>query len=160
MSGDAPVLEPVPEGPLDREGFQNRLGLVVTHRGPGAIRAKLEVTPFHLNRSGIVHGGVYATILDAALNASGTYCPHPGRIRRAVTLSLTTNYTGRCRGGTIRIEARHVAGRRTYTATGEAIAEDGTVLAHATGTFRCWPGSETEHGEDLEAVKAASLARD
>ncbi|MGM0583615.1 MAG: PaaI family thioesterase [Pseudomonadota bacterium] len=156
-----PRREAIPPGPPEREGFQDRLGLIFTHRAPDELWAELEVTPFHLNRSGIVHGGVYATILDAALNGAGCYCPHPGRVRRAVTLSLTTKYAAAHRRGVIRVHARKVAsGRRIFTATGEATSESGELLAHAVGSFQYWRGSETEQGEDLAAVRAASRPQD
>ncbi|MAS41860.1 uncharacterized domain 1-containing protein [Albimonas donghaensis] len=156
-----PDRQPIPAGPLAREGFQDRLGLVLTHRSPTAIWGELQVTPYHLNRSGIVHGGIYCTILDACMTGAGLWCSVPGNVRRAVTLSMTVKFTGRVRSGLIRVEARKVAsGRRIYTSTAEALSEDGEVLAHGIGSFQYMRGSEDPEGEPLDVALAARAQAD
>lgn len=142
-----------------RIGFQDRIGLVLTERTESEIWGHLDIQPDHLNRSGIVHGGVYCTALDATLTGSGLWCPHPGRVRRAVTLSLTVKFTGRATGGRILLHATRVAsGRRIYTAVGEATSEDGDVLAHAMGSFQYHPGSVDPEGESEADLRAAAAA--
>lgn len=161
MSLDDPLRQPIPAGPLAREGFQDRLGLVLTHRSPTAIWGELQVTAAHLNRSGIVHGGVYCTILDACMTGAGLWCAVPGNVRRAVTLSMTVKFTGKVRTGLIRVEARTVAsGRRIYTSVAEALSESGEVLAHGIGSFQYMRGSEDPQGEPLETALAARAAAD
>ena len=78
---------------------------------------------------------------------AGTYCPYPGRIRTAMTLSLTTTFTGQCSGGTIRVTGRKRAGgTRIFNSTGEVHDDKGNLLAIAEGTFRIRSGSEKPEG--------------
>src|SRR3546814_14953242 len=59
---------------------------------------ELELGPQHLNGHGIPHGGVIATLLDTACGYAGVYCPVPGNVRPALTLSLTTQFVAKARG--------------------------------------------------------------
>ncbi|WP_099020738.1 PaaI family thioesterase [Mycolicibacterium palauense] len=45
--------------------FDNRLGLVFTELGPDGVRAQLEVTPELQQPMGIVHGGVYCSVIES-----------------------------------------------------------------------------------------------
>jgi uncharacterized protein (TIGR00369 family) len=142
------TLDPVTGEPA--YGIQRLLGFRVTEWSEDRAVVELKLTADHLNRSGVVHGGVLTTLLDTALGFSGLYCPYPGRIRRAVTLSLTTSFTGQAREGVIRaIGTRRAGGRRIYNATGEVLDADGRILALGEGTFRLRSGSETLDGEPL-----------
>ena len=101
--------------------------------------ARMEVTlrPQHLNRSGFVHGGVLATLIDATGGFCGVYTPEPGRKRRCVTLMMTTSYLGQTKSGTISCTARRRGGGKTvFMMTAEVHAEDGTLLAVGEGTYR------------------------
>jgi acyl-coenzyme A thioesterase PaaI-like protein len=90
---------------------------------------------------------VLSTLLDTVMGFAGTFCPHPGRKRTTVTLSLTTSFTGQCSSGTVRASARVAGGgTRVYACTGEVRGPDGTVLAVGQGTFRYRTGSEDPHG--------------
>jgi 1,4-dihydroxy-2-naphthoyl-CoA hydrolase len=55
-----PIDPPDFTSPFDRE-----LGLVFTEIGPEATRAQLEVTPKLLQPMGIVHGGVYCSMIES-----------------------------------------------------------------------------------------------
>lgn len=136
-------------------GFNEHIGLKFLQRESGLFVGEIEIAPHHLNRAGIVHGGVYCTMLDTACGGAGLYCPHPGRRRRSVTLSLTTSFTGRCEGGRLVVTGRTVSvGRRIYTSRAEVHDAQGYLVAHGTGTFQFARGSETEFGEPAEAVAA------
>lgn len=129
-------LDPVAHTEAVAAGLRSVLGFRLTEWSDGHAVVEMEVGPHHLNRSGIVHGGVYATLLDTALGYAGVYTG-TDHVRRSLTLSLTTNFTGQVRSGVLRTVARRAAaGRRIFTATGEVIAEDGTVVAIGQGTFR------------------------
>jgi 1,4-dihydroxy-2-naphthoyl-CoA hydrolase len=64
----------MPEAPFDKE-----IGLVFTELTPDRARAQLDVTPKLLQPMGIVHGGVYCSIIESMasvaaytwLNANG-----------------------------------------------------------------------------------------
>jgi uncharacterized protein (TIGR00369 family) len=50
--------------------FDERLGLVYTDVTPDGIRAQLEVTPELLQPMGIVHGGVYCSVIESIASTS------------------------------------------------------------------------------------------
>lgn len=128
-------------------GFQGLLGYRLAAWDDGHAVLELDVGPQHLNRAGVLHGGVLTTLLDTVMGFAGTWCPYPGRRRTTVTLSLSTAFTGQASSGTVRATARKAAGgTRIYTCTGEVAGPDGTVLALGQGTFRYRTGSEDPRG--------------
>jgi 1,4-dihydroxy-2-naphthoyl-CoA hydrolase len=61
-------MPPTPNSavPPDFEApFDNEIGLVFTELSPDGARAQLEVTPKLLQPMGIVHGGVYCSIIES-----------------------------------------------------------------------------------------------
>jgi uncharacterized protein (TIGR00369 family) len=118
-------------------GFNKEQGFRFVAWAPDRAVLALEIEPRHLNRSGVLHGGVLAALLDAAGGFCGVYPVGEGRVRRCVTVSMTTNYLGQTKGGTVTCTARLAGGGRTiFTATAEARGADGTLLAIAQGTYR------------------------
>jgi uncharacterized protein (TIGR00369 family) len=124
--------------PFDEfHGFNKELGFRFVAWSPGHAVLALDLEPRHLNRSGIVHGGILATIIDATGGYTGIYPIEPGRKRRAVTVAMTTNYLGQTKSGTITCTARQQGGGKTlFTATAEVHGADGTLLAIGQGTYR------------------------
>jgi 1,4-dihydroxy-2-naphthoyl-CoA hydrolase len=53
-------MQPSPEAPFDKE-----IGLVFTELSPDVARAQLEVQPKLLQPMGIVHGGVYCSMVES-----------------------------------------------------------------------------------------------
>lgn len=128
-------------------GFHAMLGYRQAGWEEDCAVIELELTPDHLNLGGVVHGGVLASLLDVVMAQAGTYCPYPGRLRKAITLSMTTTFTGQCSGGVIRATGRKRAGgRRIFNSTGEVHDANGNLLAMGEGTFRTRSGSESPEG--------------
>jgi uncharacterized protein (TIGR00369 family) len=118
-------------------GFNAELGLRIAEWRTDFARLELTLEDWHLNRSGVVHGGVLATMLDATLGFSGIYTGVPGRARRAVTLTMTTSYLGQVKSGVLSCVARRRGGGKTiYMATGEVLDDAGALIALGEGTFR------------------------
>lgn len=137
-------------GGKDLPGFHNLLGYRQVAWEDGRAVIELEIQPQHLNLAGVIHGGVLTSLLDVALAEAGTYCPYPGRMRKAITLSLTTTFTGQCSGGVIQVTGiKRAGGRRIFNSTGEVRDQDGNLLAIAEGTFRLRSGSENPEGMPL-----------
>lgn len=137
-------------GGKDLPGFHNLLGYRQVAWEDGRAVIELEIQPQHLNLAGVIHGGVLTSLLDVALAEAGTYCPYPGRMRKAITLSLTTTFTGQCSGGVIQVTGiKRAGGRRIFNSTGEVRDQDGNLLAIAEGTFRLRSGSEDPQGMPL-----------
>lgn len=131
----------------DLPGFHNLLGYHHESWTDGETVIALEIRPEHLNLAGVIHGGVLTALMDIVMADSGTYCPYPGRRRKALTLTMTTTFTGQCSGGVIRATGRKRAGgRRIFNSTGEVHDQDGNLLAIAEGTFRIRSGSEGPEG--------------
>ena len=95
----------------DHSVFRDHVGYGPIVWRENYVELALALDERHRNRSGIAHGGVIATLIDAAGGFAGCWCPHRDRIRRASTLSLNTQFvspgrlghrlitTGRARAG-------------------------------------------------------------
>lgn len=107
----------------------------------------LDIRDDHMNSLGIVHGGVYAALLDAAFGQAACWCAVEGNVRSAVTVSLNTVFLAAVKSGRLvgygRVE--RVEGR-VATITGEIVADDGTICATGQAAFMYMPGSEHRDG--------------
>jgi len=131
-------VNPLPDLPSEEfRGFNKELGFRMVEWSPDHAVLTLEVEPRHLNRSGIVHGGILATMIDAAGSYTGVYPLEPGRTRRCITVSMTTSFLGQTKSGIITCTAHRMGGGKTiFTATAEVRSEDGTLLAIGQGIYR------------------------
>ena len=98
----------------------------------------LDVEARHMNRSGVLHGGVIATVIDAACGFAGCYRAPPQRSRRAMTLSLHTQFLGPVDvGARSSAEARRTGGgRQIFFASCDVTDQDGRLVARGDGTFK------------------------
>ncbi|WP_290635642.1 PaaI family thioesterase [Aquisalimonas sp.] len=130
------------------EGFHGLMGHQLVEWEKDRAVLELDVQPKHLNRSGVLHGGVLSTLLDAVCGFAGCYADDPAEHRGAITLSLTVSFTGQVNSGRIRaVGRRRAGGRRIYAATGEVFSESGELIALGEGTFRLRSGG-TPSGEE------------
>lgn len=128
-------------------GYHELLGMHVVEWQKGRAVVELTIEPKHLNRSGNVHGGVLASMLDSALSLAGLHCEVPGNIRRGMTLSLTTTFVGPARQGVLRATANvRGGGQKTYMSSGEIVDGTGNLVAMGEGAFRRRSGSEAPEG--------------
>ena len=97
----------------------------------------LEVDARHLNRSGVLHGGVLTTMMDAACGYAGCYSPEPGMPRRAFTLSLNCQFVGAAEvGARLTARARRTGGgKQIFFARAEIVDQDGRLIAQGEGVF-------------------------
>jgi uncharacterized protein (TIGR00369 family) len=103
----------------------------------GRAEFQLEIEGRHLNRQGVLQGGVTATLLDAACGYAGLQTESGGLPGNSVTVMLTASYLDKVDRGRLRALGRVTrAGGRLYFAAGEVIAEDGRLIATAQGTFQ------------------------
>ncbi len=119
---DAPHRPRLPSCPADR---------------PRDLYGSLSRT-FGINRSGLLHGGVLATVINAACGFAGCYEAPPGQGRRALTLSLTTQYLGPVAAGTrLTATATRSGGGRTIFFSSCAVRDaEGRLVATGSGTFK------------------------
>ncbi len=127
----------LPSASETMQGFNKILGFRMAEWRDGFARLELEIAPHHLNRSGILHGGVLSALLDATLGFAGVYPKEAGKRRRAVTLSMTVAYLGQAQSGKITCHAeRRGGGKTVFMASGEVRGPDGALLATGQGVFR------------------------
>lgn len=117
--------------------LQTHLGYRLSAWSDGFARLELPLSPFLMNRQGLPHGGIHATLLDSTMGFAGCYTGDPERQQMALTLSLTVNYLGQATGARLITEARRTGGgKSTFFAEGTVYDEDRTVIATGTGVFR------------------------
>jgi uncharacterized protein (TIGR00369 family) len=130
-----------------RSGYRSLVGYRTTAWSEAFGQLELIVGPQHMNSIGIVHGGVYASLLDVALGSAVSFCAVPGNARYSTTVSLTVTFLKSSQAGKL-IAVGRVNGveGRLATGTGEVTDEAGTLLAVAQGSFLYFPGSERPEG--------------
>lgn len=94
----------------------------------------LDIEPRHLNLIGIVHGGVYATMIDSAMGLAAMMARPQDNI---VTSGLNLHYVAPTGSGRMIVTAdiAHQS-RKTITVQARARTEAGELLALGTGSFR------------------------
>ena len=103
--------------------------------GEGTARLSLPIEPHFDNSMGTVHGGVIMSLLDVAL-CTAARTLHPKSVG-VVTIDMSTSFIGAGSGGRLIAEARVLKDRRTVSfVEGEALNEDGSLVAKAIGTVR------------------------
>jgi uncharacterized protein (TIGR00369 family) len=117
--------------------LQTHLGYRLSAWSKDFARLELPLEPFLMNRQGLPHGGIHATMLDTAMGFAGCYTGDPERQQMALTLSLTVNYLGQATGTRLIAEARRTGGgKSTYFAESTVRDETGALIATGTGVFR------------------------
>ncbi len=98
----------------------------------------LTVEDRHMNRSGILHGGILSTLIDTACGYAGCYRAPPTPSRRALTLSLHTQFLGPVQAGAqLSAEARRTGGgQQIFFSSCEVRDGDGRLVGRGDGTFR------------------------
>jgi uncharacterized protein (TIGR00369 family) len=93
------------------------------------------VTPFMLNKAGMVHGGITATLADSTIGSLINQ-RLPQGYKGAVTVELKVNYLKPGFGKELISRAKLVhMGSTLATATCEITNEKGKLIAFTTGTF-------------------------
>ena len=118
-------------------GTQSLIGYVLDVGDRAGAVCWLDLDDRHLNRQGILHGGLAATLLDSAMGATGSLTVDATGRHPFTTLSLTVNYLAPGHPGRVTATGRVTGGgRATLFNEGALRHEDGTLIAPATGVFR------------------------
>lgn len=130
-----------------RSGYRTLIGYRTSAWREGYGEVQLTVGPQHLNTIGIVHGGVYMSLLDVALGHAVAFCTVPGHFRFSTTVSLTTSFLKGAKSGVLTAIGRvdGVDGRLA-TGSGEVRDAAGELCAVAQASFLYFPGSERPEG--------------
>jgi uncharacterized protein (TIGR00369 family) len=117
--------------------FLEMLGMRLVRWTESEAEFALELEPRHLNRQGILQGGLTATLLDAACGYAGLFVAPGSAPMHAATLALSINYVSASRQGTLHaIGKRAGGGRNIYFSHGEVRGSDGVLVATGQGTFK------------------------
>lgn len=125
---------------LERENqspFQQMMGylLVAWERDHAVV--DYEIRPDHLNRTGRLHGGVLASLLDTACGYAGVFCDEPGARRATVTLTLSVNFVAAVNAGRLSVAARRTGGGRSIFFADATVHDgEGRLIATASGSFK------------------------
>ena len=113
--------------------FSKHIGAKVEEVEPGRSVVYIDIEDVHMNGSGTLHGGVYASLMDNAMGLAvlalvGT---------RTATIEMNTHFLGSVNEGRIlcRSEVVHRT-RRTATAESKVYDPDGNLVAMGTAAFR------------------------
>ena len=136
-----------PDGSSKSNRFRGLVGYTTKVWSENYGEIELAIDQRHANSLGIVHGGVFATLLDAAMGHAVGWCRVPGNVRSAVTISLTTTFLAQAKAGTLTARGRVVGiSGRIATVSGEVVDAAGAVCATGQGSFMYLSGSEHPDG--------------
>jgi uncharacterized protein (TIGR00369 family) len=122
--------------------FNELLGTRCVLREPGRTRYELNVGPNHLNRMGVAHGGVAASLLDTALGAAVVTTLAPEE--KTGTLQLSVQFREPLLPGPVSAEGRVARrGRALAFAEGEVRDPSGRILATAHGVWTIGQGKSS-----------------
>jgi uncharacterized protein (TIGR00369 family) len=130
-----------------RSGYRMLLGYRTRLWQEGYAEVELPIAEQHMNSIGVVHGGVYASLLDVVMGTTVSYCGVPGRTRFSTTISLTTTFLKSATAGLLVATGRlEGVDGRVATASGQILDGEGALLATGQGSFLYFPGSERPEG--------------
>ncbi len=127
----------------DETGAQRLIGYVNDVSDPSHARCWLEADERHLNRIGVIHGGIIATLLDNVSGITASLTVDPSGRKPFVTLAITTNYLAPGRAGRVEPRGRVTGGsRKSIFVDAELKHADGTLIATSSGVFKQAPGQD------------------
>lgn len=129
----------------DESGTQQMVGYVIdTSSEPDVALCWLDLAPRHMNRSGVLHGGLISVLLDTASGAACSARINPETLPPVLTLGLNVQFIASAVQGRVIARARVLRGRRTFFTEARLCHEDGTLLATASGIFIKPKSQETQ----------------
>ncbi|MCD9148302.1 PaaI family thioesterase [Pseudophaeobacter flagellatus] len=133
-----PDQAPDPFFEIEDPGVQQLVGYKTTiDRRDGSCLVTLDLEPPHLNRHGILHGGIVATVLDVVCGNTASQFFDRKNHAPLVTVSLTLSYVAAARAGRVSATARVTGGGASIAHVfGELVDAEGQLLATATGVFK------------------------
>ncbi len=139
-----------------RGGFEVAIGLVFTRATPTEIACEVPVGP-HLTQSyGIVHGGVYASIVETLAGFGAALVAMP-RGQTAVGLENSTTLLRAVRGGTLTgVGVPLHIGTRTQVWEADVRDADGRLVAKGRVRMQCLEAGAQVGGETVGLKSSGS----
>lgn len=130
-----------------RGGFDEALGLRFVRATPDEVVAEVEVGPQHLQPYGVVHGGVYAAIVET-LASSGAALGAMQEGRHAVGLENSTTFLRAVRSGRLSARALPLTrGRRSHVWEVEIRDQEDRLVSKGRVRMLCLEGDAQLAGE-------------
>lgn len=129
-----PELPPLPDDIVDRlnamlGGFDRMIGFRFTRATHDELAAEVPITPALHQPHGLVHGGVYATIIET-LASTAAYVNGMHHRLRIVGLDNSTSFLRATRAGLLRgVATPRFRGRRTQVWEVTVVNDSGKVAA-------------------------------
>ena len=118
----------------DRSPYFALLSMSIRDVGIGYSLLHIDVQKKHLQPFGAVHGGVFASIIDAA--AFWAVFPEVDEDVGMTTVDLKVNYLAPAKGGKLLARGRRIKlGKTLALGEAEVINQENTILAHGTSTL-------------------------
>ena len=120
---------------VNRCPYFSLLSMGIVSLGPGRSLLKIDVSEKHLQPYGLVHGGVYSSLIDAACFwASYTEVEEPAGL---TTVEMKLNYLAPASNGIFMAEGEVIKTGQSICLSKAVIrdGENGRLLAHGTATM-------------------------
>lgn len=132
-----------------RSALDRAIGLVFTRVTAEEVAAEIPVTAVLLQPYGLVHGGVYATIVETLASTGAALSAMP-RGQTTVGLENATSFLRATRDGTLHALARPLhRGGRTQVWVVEIHDQDGREVANGRVRMLCLEGGASVAGETV-----------
>ena len=144
--GEPHPIRPLPDlwHAARRTGFHTAVGFHIDaeHSGRGVCTVTGVVEPRHLNINGVVHGGVYATILDTAMGAAVVSLLRENETTATTSLYVEFLRSAR-RGDTLTARGEVLRrGHHIAFAEGNLFDAEDRRLSQARGTWYIWSNGD------------------
>jgi uncharacterized protein (TIGR00369 family) len=117
------------------------LSMTIAEAGIGFSRLEIDLAQKHLQPFGFVHGGVFASIIDAA-TFWALYYEIEDPAAGATSVDLKLNYLAPAASGKLIANGRRIRLGKTLGYADAAVTDErGRLLAHGTSTLMILPGS-------------------
>ena len=134
----------------DLDGWNAAMGLRFVRATPDEIAAEIQIGPAHRQPYGLVHGGVYAGIIETVTSV-GAALDAMSRGQAVVGLENHTSFLHAAREGKLRVTARPLTrGRRTQVWEGTVTDEARRVVATGRVRLICLEAGSAVAGETVQ----------
>ena len=134
---------------VNRCPYFELLSMKILDVGIGFSLLEIHLAKKHLQPFGFVHGGVFASIIDAAAFWA-VFCGIEDPNAGATTVDLKLNYLAPTASGKLIAKGRQIKlGKTLGYAEATVTDQNGRLLAHGTSTLMIMPGSGLEVDQPL-----------
>ena len=133
----------------NKDGYNSALGLHFVRCSGDEVVAELVIGPQHLQAYGIVHGGVYCSVIETVCSVGAAMFSMP-KGEGAVGLDNHTSFLKATRGGKLTFVAKPISrGRSTQLWEASATDEKGQIVSSGRVRLFVLPADRPLAGKDV-----------